>query len=47
VIIGWIAVEIAFGHSGHPADQSGATLLVASTPSARRLCGCSLPGSPG
>jgi hypothetical protein len=32
VIIGWIAIEIAFGHSGHQADQSGATRLVASTP---------------
>src|SRR5262245_27342916 len=32
VIIGWIAVQIAFGHSGHQADQSGATRLVASTP---------------
>jgi Domain of Unknown Function (DUF1206) len=31
VIIGWIAVQIAFGHSGHQADQSGATRLVAST----------------
>ena len=32
VIIGWIAVQIAFGHSGHQADQSGASRLVASTP---------------
>jgi hypothetical protein len=32
VIIGWIAIQIAFGHSGHQADQSGATRLVASTP---------------
>ena len=32
VIIGCIAVQIAFGHSGHQADQSGASRLVASTP---------------
>ena len=32
VLIGVLAVEIAFGGSGHKADQSGAARLVASTP---------------
>jgi hypothetical protein len=32
VIIGCIAVEIAFGHSGNQADSAGAVRLVASTP---------------
>src|SRR5262249_61355419 len=35
VIIGWIAVQIAVGHSGNQADQSGATRLVASSPVGR------------
>ena len=32
VIIGWIAVQIAFGHSGTEADRSGAVHLIAKTP---------------
>lgn len=32
VLIGVLAIEIAFGGSGHKADQSGAARLVASTP---------------
>jgi hypothetical protein len=32
VIIGWIAVEVAFGHSGRQADQAGALHAVAATP---------------
>ena len=32
VIIGWIAVQIGFGHSGTQADRSGAVRLVAKTP---------------
>lgn len=32
VIIGWIAIQIAFGNSGSKADQSGALRLVAKTP---------------
>ena len=31
-LIGILAIEIAFGNSGHKADQSGAVRLVASTP---------------
>jgi Domain of Unknown Function (DUF1206) len=32
VLIGWIALQIAFGHSGQQADRSGALRLVAKTP---------------
>jgi hypothetical protein len=32
VLIGILAIEIAFGNSGHKADQSGAVRVVASTP---------------
>src|SRR4029077_11459194 len=32
VIIGILAIQIAFGNSGHKADQSGAARLVGSTP---------------
>jgi hypothetical protein len=32
VIIGWLAVQIAFGHPGHQADQSGALHAIAATP---------------
>jgi Domain of Unknown Function (DUF1206) len=32
VIIGWIALQIAFGHSGQQADRAGALRLVAKTP---------------
>jgi hypothetical protein len=31
VLIGWLAIEVAFGHSGHQADQSGALQLVGSS----------------
>jgi succinate dehydrogenase/fumarate reductase cytochrome b subunit len=31
-LIGILAIEIAFGNSGHRADQSGAVRVVASTP---------------
>jgi uncharacterized membrane protein len=32
VIVGWIAVEIAFGHSGQQADRTGALHAIAATP---------------
>ncbi len=32
VIIGWIALQIAFGHAGTQADRSGAVRVVAHTP---------------
>lgn len=32
VIIGWLALEVAFGKSGHKADSSGALRLVAQSP---------------
>jgi Domain of Unknown Function (DUF1206) len=32
VIIGWLALEIAFGHQQNQADRSGAVRVVASTP---------------
>jgi Domain of Unknown Function (DUF1206) len=31
-IVGWLAIQIAFGRSGRQADQTGAVRLVASTP---------------
>ena len=32
VIIGWLAVQIAFGHSGRQADQAGALHAISATP---------------
>lgn len=32
VLVGWLAVQIAFGQGGHQADRSGALRLVAQTP---------------
>lgn len=32
VIIGWIAVQVAFGHSGQQADRTGALHSISSTP---------------
>jgi hypothetical protein len=32
VIIGWIALEVAFGHSGQQADRNGALHAIAATP---------------
>jgi hypothetical protein len=32
ILIGWIALEVAFGHSGHKADSSGALRVVGSSP---------------
>jgi hypothetical protein len=32
VIVGWIAVQVAFGHSGQQADRTGALHAIAATP---------------
>ena len=32
MIIGWIAAEVAFGHSGQEADRTGALHAIAATP---------------
>jgi Domain of Unknown Function (DUF1206) len=32
VIVGWIALEVAFGHSGQQADRNGALHAIAATP---------------
>ena len=32
VIIGWIAIQVAFGHAGHQADQTGALRLLGRNP---------------
>ena len=32
LVIGWIAVQVAFGHSGHQADRTGALHAIGTTP---------------
>jgi Domain of Unknown Function (DUF1206) len=32
ILIGWVAILVALGHSGHEADQQGALQLLAGTP---------------
>jgi Domain of Unknown Function (DUF1206) len=32
IIVGWIAVQVAFGHSSHEADRTGALHAISSTP---------------
>jgi hypothetical protein len=32
IIVGWLAVQVAFGHSSHEADRSGAVHAIGSTP---------------
>ncbi|HEY4700474.1 MAG TPA: DUF1206 domain-containing protein [Streptosporangiaceae bacterium] len=40
LIIGWIAIQVAFGQSSHQADQTGALRLLGAIRPARWRCGC-------